>query len=152
MTTVEATRDARLDGLLTAMRRFWAATGRRRGRESRLPDGLSVAQVRLAALLHAEGAMTGRQLADAAHCSAAATSEMLDHLERAGHVSRERSASDRRAQTVCLTESGRAIVERKLAEMREHAAGALADCSDDELAAAAKVLTRLAELLDAPAP
>jgi DNA-binding MarR family transcriptional regulator len=146
--SVSAGRVERLDGLLEAMRSFWAAASALRGRETRQQDSLSMAQVRLAAALYRDGPLTGARLAEAVQCSAGVASETLDQLERAGIVSRERSQSDRRAYTATLTEAGRQVVEQKIASLREQAAAALADCSDRELAAAAKVFSRLTEMLD----
>ncbi len=143
-------RAEQLDGLLEAMRSFWSAASALRGRETRQQGELSMAQVRLAAALYRNGPLTGARLAETVQCSAGAASEMLEQLERAGIVTRERSDSDRRANTASLTEAGRQVVEQKIASIRERAEAALADCSDRELAVAAKVLSRLTAMLDTP--
>ena len=124
--SVSAGRVERLDGLLEAMRSFWAAASALRGRETRQQGSLSMAQVRLAAALYRDGPLTGARLAETVQCSAGVASETLDQLERAGIVSRERSQSDRRAYTATLTEAGRQVVEQKIASLREQAEAALA--------------------------
>ncbi len=145
-------RDERLDDLLEAIRGFWAAAATRRGRESRHAEGLSFAQMRIAAALYDEGPGSGAKLAAAAHCSPAVVSEMLDQLERRGIATRERSPLDRRTQTIELTDHGRALVERKRASLVAEVRAALAECSDRDLSAAARVLRRLSETVEQQPP
>ena len=88
--------------------------------------------------------MTGVRLAEAAHLSPSAASEMLDGLERAGVVCRAVANTDRRARVISLSPEGTRVVEEKLRIFRAEIAEALGDCSGEELAAAAKVIDRLA--------
>lgn len=132
--------------LLESLRGLLAAAASRRGRDTRRPGELSFAQIKLAQRLFERGPLTGNRLAEAAHLSPSAASEMLDGLERAGVISREHTDADRRARIVSLTDDGRTLVEEKLRAFRAEVAEALAGCSDDELAAAAKVLDRLSEM------
>lgn len=53
-----------------------------------------------------EGPMTASRLAEATGLSAAATTAMIDRLERKGFVVRRRDAGDRRQVLVEMTESG----------------------------------------------
>jgi DNA-binding MarR family transcriptional regulator len=133
-----------LDRLLESLRGLLGAVASRRGRDSRRSDELSFAQIRLAACLFEEGAMTGVRLAEAAHLSPSAASEMLDGLERAGVVCRAVANTDRRARVISLSPEGTRVVEEKLRIFRAEIAEALGDCSGEELAAAAKVIDRLA--------
>lgn len=143
-------RETQLDDLLEAIRGFWAAAAARRGRESRHAEGLSFAQMRIAAALYREGPSSGARLAAVAHCSPGVVSEMLDQLERRGIATRERSTLDRRAQTIELTDEGRELVERKRAALLAEVRAALEECSDRDLAAAARVLRRLSEIVEQP--
>jgi len=132
--------------LLESLRELLAAAASRRGRDTRRSDELSFAQIKLARRLYEWGPLTGSRLAEAAHLSPSAASEMLDGLERAGVISREQSEADRRARIVSLTEEGRALVEERLRAFRGEVAEALAGCTDEELAAAAVVIDRLSEM------
>jgi|GEM_PF-6107698 DNA-binding MarR family transcriptional regulator len=87
--------------------------------------------------------MTGTRLAEAAHLSPSAASEMLDGLERAGVVCRATADTDRRARVFSLSAEGARVVEEKLRQFRTEVAEALADCTDGELAAAAEAIDRL---------
>jgi DNA-binding MarR family transcriptional regulator len=132
------------DRLLESLRGLLEAVGSRRGRDTRRAGELSFAQIRLAARLYEQGAMTGIRLAEAAHLSPSAASEMLDGLERAGVVCRATADADRRARVVSLSPEGTRVVEERLRAFRAEVAEALSDCADVELAAAAKVIDRLA--------
>jgi DNA-binding MarR family transcriptional regulator len=132
--------------LLESLRGLLAAAASRRGRDTRRPGELSFAQTTLARRLYERGPLAGNRLAEAARLSPSAASEMLDGLERSGVISRQHTDADRRARIVSLTEKGRTLVEMKLHAFRAEVAEALVDCTDDELAAAAKVLDRLTEM------
>ena len=55
--------------------------------------------------------ITPAELAEEAQISRAAMSESLESLQKAGHVTRERSATDRRSTRISLSDSGRALIE-----------------------------------------
>jgi len=126
------------------LRGLLGAAASRRGRDTRRSGELSFAQIRLAACLYEEGAMTGIRLAEAAHLSPSAASEMLDGLERAGVVCRAVANTDRRARVVSLSPEGSRVVEETLRAFRAEVGEALEGCTDGELAAAARVIDRLA--------
>ena len=132
------------DRLLESLRGLLGAAASRRGRDTRRSGELSFAQIRLAARLHEHGKMTGTRLAEAAHLSPSAASEMLDGLERAGVVCRATAESDRRARVFSLSPEGSRVVEETLRAFRAEVGEALEGCTDGELAAAAKVIDRLA--------
>jgi len=134
------------DRVLESLRGLLAAAASRRGRDTRRTGELSFAQIRLAARLHEQGAMTGMRLAEAAHLSPSAASEMLDGLERAGVVCRATAEADRRSRVFSLSPEGARVVEEKLRGFRAEVAEALAGCTDAELAAAARVIDRLTEM------
>ena len=72
------------------------AVRRLRGRETHSPDELSDAQFQLLFGLRAGKLLSGGELACVAGLSPATTTQMLDGLEAAGLVVRERSLQDRR--------------------------------------------------------
>lgn len=57
---------------------------------------------------------------------------VLDRLERAGHLTRQRDLEDRRAVRLQLTESGKALVKRVRKALQEHVAQVLANVSEAE--------------------
>jgi DNA-binding MarR family transcriptional regulator len=92
--------------------------------------------------------MTAGQLARSADINPASVTAMLDQLEAAGMVARQRTAEDRRVCRVSLTDEGFKLLRRKLdlweALWREH----MAPFSAAELETATGVLDRVAALLD----
>jgi DNA-binding MarR family transcriptional regulator len=127
--------------LMTAVRRL-------RGRETHSRDGLSNAQFQLLFGLRERKLMTGGELAVLAGLSAATTTQMLEGLEAAGLVVRERSLEDRRKVMTSLTERGRALVEERHARFSPMWQDALSSFSEDELATAEAVIDKLTELFD----
>ena len=92
---------------------------------------------------------SARELAEHADLTPATVAQMLEHLEAAGLVKRTRSEQDRRVVLSVLTERGAAVVAERHAQMEPRWRAALAEFSDDELSAAARVLDRLADYFDA---
>ena len=91
---------------------------------------------------------SARELADHADLTPATVAQMLEHLEAAGLVERTRSEDDRRVVLSTLTERGASVVAERQAQMEPRWQAALAEFSDRDLAAAARVLDRLADLFD----
>src|ERR1700753_1242040 len=128
-------------GLMTAVRRL-------RGRETHSRDGISNAQFQLLFGLREGKLRSGGELACVAGLSPATTTQMLDGLEAAGLVVRERSLEDRRKVMTSLTERGHALVEERHARFAPQWQQALAGFSDDELATAGAVMDKLGGLFD----
>jgi DNA-binding MarR family transcriptional regulator len=125
------------------------AERRLRARDQRCgPGELTQGQIRALFTIDKSGEATAGELAKAAELSPASVSSMLDHLERDGIVSRQRSESDRRVVVVTLTDSGRALLDTKREAFRARGAEALAGVSDDDLLAAADVMRRMASMLE----
>ena len=77
----------------------------------------------LAAMSHI--AYAAEQLGPGELCSRlgitpAATTDLIDRLEAAGHVLRERNPTDRRRVRLVPTESAKAAVRQQLADLLEH--------------------------------
>ncbi len=77
--------------------------------------------------------------------SPAATTAVLERLERHGHVRRERHPTDRRPVSVVVTDSAPRLGIDTFAELGEHPAPALARRADAELAMIAECLETLAD-------
>jgi DNA-binding MarR family transcriptional regulator len=123
-----------------------AAVRRLRGRESQGQGELSYAQYSLLFGLAAEPELSSSRLAALADLSPATVTQMLDHLEQAGFVTRIRSDQDKRVVLVALTDRGGRLIAAHRARMQPRWDAALADFSDEQLMTAAAVLDRLAAL------
>jgi MarR family transcriptional regulator, transcriptional regulator for hemolysin len=139
----------RFDPLRRAVGKVLAADRRRRSREQQLPDAaLPTSHLRALFVLTQQHAVTIGTLAKEADLNPASATAMVDQLETRGLVERGRDARDRRQCWISLTEQGRAEVERKEREYRAQMAVTFADITPDELAAATKVLERLASAIE----
>jgi MarR family transcriptional regulator, organic hydroperoxide resistance regulator len=128
-------------GLMGAVRRL-------RGRETHSRDGLSNAQYQLLFGLRDGAPRSAGELALNAGLSPATTTQMLETLETAGLVMRERSLEDRRKVMISLTERGQALVEERRARFEPMWREAVSGFSDAELATAAAVMDQVAGLFD----
>jgi MarR family transcriptional regulator, organic hydroperoxide resistance regulator len=125
-----------------------AAVRRLRGREAQRLGKLSYAQYSLLFGLAAERELSASHLAAIADLSPATVTQMLDHLESDGLVTRVRSERDKRVVLVSLTKAGRKLVEERRARFEPRWQAALTEFSDEQLLTAAAVLDRLRELFD----
>ena len=139
---------AQLDELRASFGELLGAERRLRGRDPRRPGGLSHAEVRALVQLAKDEEVTAGCLAKRADLSPGAMTPMLDHLEQAGMITRRRSEQDRRQVIVGLTDSGREAVAAKRALWERYWQEGLAEHSDDELLAAARVMRTIAGVLD----
>jgi DNA-binding MarR family transcriptional regulator len=132
-----------------AFKRAMVAVRKLRGRETHRPGQVSYAQYSLLFGLAGMGERSARELADHTDLSPGTVAQMLEHLEAAGLVKRTRSEDDRRVVLSVLTERGAAVVAERQAQMEPRWQAALAEFSDSDLVAAARVLNRLADYFDA---
>src|SRR6202453_5365633 len=146
-------RDAPLLELGMAFRRVFRSFNRLRGRDTHLgANELSHAQFELLIELSERGELPAGELAAAARLTPATVTQMLEHLADQGHVERVRSPTDRRVVVSRLTPQGRRRIEAKRAAWKSSWEHALAGIDADELHTAARVLERLAEMVEgAPA-
>jgi DNA-binding MarR family transcriptional regulator len=138
-----------MDEARAAFGELLGAERRLRGRDQHRTDGLSHAQVRALFVLRQEHEATAGAIAKHADLTPASVTGMLDHLEAEGVVERRRSTEDRRVCVVSLTESGRELVDRKRERWRALWQEHLADLPDDDIAAAVRVMRRMARAIDA---
>jgi DNA-binding MarR family transcriptional regulator len=132
-----------------AFKRAMVAVRRLRGRETHRPEQISYSQYALLFSLAGMCERSARDLAEHAELSPATVTQMLDHLEAQGLVTRIRSKDDRRVVLTSLTEHGEQLVAERHAQMEPRWRDALSEFDDTELAAAARVLDRLADYFDA---
>jgi DNA-binding MarR family transcriptional regulator len=141
--------DADTERLAEAFDRFIDALRRARGR---VPAGsdhhLTLAQLHLAGVVEAHPRSTVRQLARAAGVTQPTVTRALDGLQRHGLVRREPSVSDRRCVHVELTGHGEAVLHAERARLAARRQEMLAELSEPERAQAARLLDRLAELVE----
>jgi DNA-binding MarR family transcriptional regulator len=139
-----AATDPQLDAFITAFDEFVRAAKRARARVE--PDAvLTSSQYDLLyPLLDAEDALGLRELARAAGVSAPTATRMVDGLEARGLVTRERSAEDRRAVRLALTDAGIDAVRERRALLLARRRALFDQLAPGERRAAAKVLARLA--------
>jgi DNA-binding MarR family transcriptional regulator len=147
-TGANATEQTAAAALADSFKTLMGAVRRLRGRETHSPGELSNAQFQLLFGLREGKLLSGGELACVAGLSPATTTQMLDGLEAAGLVVRERSLEDRRKVMTSLTERGHALVEQRHARFAPMWQQALAGFSDDELATAGAVMNKLGQLFD----
>lgn len=105
--------------------------------------GRSGKQHVLARLLKDGGTMAQRELQGTSPITSASLSEILAKLEGEGLVTRLRSETDRRQQTIALTPAGEARAREVVASRRTFDERALSCFSDEEIADLADKLDRL---------
>jgi DNA-binding MarR family transcriptional regulator len=74
--------------------------------------GINLTDFKILGLLHRRGEMTPKVLVETTGMSPAAMTTVIDRLEQAGYVERERRGSDRRSFTVHPTKGSESKVER----------------------------------------
>jgi DNA-binding MarR family transcriptional regulator len=89
------------------------------------------------------GGATPKDIAEGLNLSPSATSAMIDRLESAGHVRRERVESDRRSVRVEVTDQALAVGSSMFGLLARHMREVLDEHDDAELAAMASLMERL---------
>ncbi|MEV7552065.1 MarR family transcriptional regulator [Amycolatopsis sp. NPDC089917] len=84
--------------------------------------------------------MSPSMLASALHLSASATTSVLDRLERAGHLYRDRSATDRRKVELRMHDQARQIGAEFFLPLGERYAAAWRDMGEEERRTVARFL------------
>jgi len=143
-----------VDALAELRRTFGEVLGaerRLRSRKKAHEDELTVAQIRALIPLCGQASATAGELAKFADLNPASMTAMLDHLESAGIVHRERSEDDRRVVFVSLTAQGSELVQARRRVWEQKWQEALGDLPAGEVEIATRVLARVAALLDAAA-
>jgi DNA-binding MarR family transcriptional regulator len=127
---------------------FVLALRRSQARGQHAAQGLTLAQYYLLHPLEHGGPVALSQLAECAGIAAPTATRLVDGLERAGVVRRERSRRDRRSVLVSLTDAGRerlAAKHRQLAERRQVLYDSL---EPEERESSERLLRHLARIID----
>jgi DNA-binding MarR family transcriptional regulator len=134
---------ASFKAVVTAMRRL-------RGRQTHAGRAgtISYAQYGLLFGLAERDRLSVRELGERVDLTPATVTQMLDGLQEAGLVFRQRSDDDRRVVFSSLTEHGREVVRDCKAVFECRWREALAGFSDEQLLTAAAVLDRVAKHFD----
>ncbi|MFJ2780549.1 MULTISPECIES: MarR family winged helix-turn-helix transcriptional regulator [unclassified Kitasatospora] len=142
------TRALALDGLARAAYSLSAADARLRGRATRTRGALSLTHARALRVLADEGPLPVSRLAAGTETTAAAATQLVNGLEEAGYVTRERPEHDRRSVVVTLTPDGRErhrLRQQALAQALERLTAGLDAAEVDTVTT---VLRGLAEVYD----
>lgn len=94
-------------------------------------------------LVMERGGATPKDIAEALGLSPSATTAMIDRLERAGHMRRERVEKDRRSVMVEITDDALAVGSSMFSLLATHMREVLDTYDDDELARMAVLMERL---------
>ena len=113
------------------------------------PLGLTRSQWWVLAFLSRRDGMTQTALAGDLDLTKVAIGGLIDRMESAGFVERRADERDARARRVYLTRAGQKLVSTIRESVDEVEADILADITEDELDAAARVLVKIkGRLLD----
>lgn len=122
-----------------------AKTVRRQGRTFLEQYGITPPQFDALLTLHREGELTIGDLSSRLYLAYSTTTDLVDRLEGAGFVARQRSQSDRRVVQVRILNQGSDLIEHVLDARRSYLNTVLQPLSLDEK----KDILRALELLDA---
>jgi DNA-binding MarR family transcriptional regulator len=141
----------KIEELRTALGQLFGAERRLRSRDHQRAGELTYGQIRALAALGREHEMTAGHLAKSADLNPATMTAMLDQLEAARIVQRERSTADRRVCNVSLTPEGWQLLEGQLTEWQAMWEQRLAGISDQELESAVRVFERITGIFESVA-
>lgn len=111
---------------------------------------LTISQFGVLEALYHLGPMNQRQLASKILRSSGNLTMVIDNLERADLVRRERSEQDRRVTNVSLTAAGHELITRVLPPHVEGVVSVFSALSEDELAQLSALTRKLGLALSAP--
>ena len=130
-----------------AWEKFVLAIRRSQARRLQSPDDLTLAQYYLLQPLARDERAPLSRLAESAGIAAPTATRVIDGLEKAGLVRRERSVSDRRAVLISLTRTGRRRFERKHEQLAQRRRRLYDNLDPGERAQSGRLLRHLAELI-----
>lgn len=126
---------------------FVLAIRRSQARGAQAPDALTLAQYYLLAPLEHERGVALSRLAESAGIAPPTATRIIDGLEKAGLVRRERPETNRRTVLVSLTPAGRRRVASKRTELAERRRRLYENLEPDERRQSERLLRHLAELI-----
>lgn len=137
----------RIDVCLIALRRIMRAA-ETYSKELAQSAGMTPVQLRVTQIVAETGSSTAGAIAKRMHVAPATVTAIIDKLERAGHVSRAQSQTDRRQTHIVLTEQGRAALSKAPDALQQRFATDFDLLADWEQAMIVAVLERIAAMLD----
>jgi MarR family transcriptional regulator for hemolysin len=144
MTSPDDTRHGQFGALLGLTTRQW-----RRAVDQQLqPFGLTEATWRpLLQIARTPEALRQKELAAALSLDSSAVVRLLDSLQTAGLIERREDAADRRAKSILLTDTGKAMVARVEESARQVRDTALVGISDADIATTMRVMRQINQTL-----
>jgi DNA-binding MarR family transcriptional regulator len=127
---------------------FVLAIRRTQARGQQSLEDLTLAQYYMLVPLGEDGALPISRLAEFAGVAPPTATRMMDSLERAGIVRRERTDDDRRTVLILLTQDGRDHVRRKQRELARRRRLLYERLEPDEREPSERLLRHLAELIN----
>lgn len=121
--------------------------------EQRLARALGINPTDLAAMEHlmTDGPLTGKDLADRLRVSSAASTHVVDRLERAGHITRRPHASDRRKVLVAAEQASTARAFAFLTPLLRGVEALVAALGEDERTTVERFLGEVVDVYTATA-
>ena len=110
-------------------------------------SGLSMPQFFVLMQLHHHGKCGVTDIGDRMETTSAAASQLIDRLVQSGLLARAEDPDDRRAKQIALTEKGRTLIEKGIAERYRWVEDLAASLTAEEQAAVLKALPPLIEAL-----
>ncbi len=138
----------RSEATLVALRRILRAT-EQHGRALARASGLTPVQMRVLALIAAEGHATPKTLAGQMRVAQATVTALIDRLQAKGLVQRQRSERDRRQSILTLTPEGRRLAEAAPDPLQDQFVARFEALEDWEQAMLVAALERVARMLNA---
>jgi DNA-binding MarR family transcriptional regulator len=126
---------------------FVLAIRRSQARNQGAPGDLTLAQYYLLGALAESDSLSVSHLAEAAGVAPPTVTRLVDGLERAGLLCRERSAADRRTVHVSLTKSGREQLRRRRQQLANRRRRLYERLEPGEREQSERLLRHLAELV-----
>lgn len=117
-----------------------------------LPHACPGASAGVLTLLGRHGEMRMSRLAELLSVDMSVTSRHVAHVAERGWIERLPDPADKRSRLLRLTPEGRAVLTELHRRTSRLMAARLSDWSDDEVGQLARLLGRLRESFDAPAP
>jgi DNA-binding MarR family transcriptional regulator len=112
--------------------------------------GIDAQQLVVLRLVGATADLTQREVAKHMRLPPSRLVAVVDELESAGLLRRRRSSTDRRANALLLTGSGRRLVARAMGISREHEAALTLALNDRQRKELVRLLSRIAAAEDLP--
>jgi len=114
--------------------------------------GVTVPQLLCMLKIDELGPMTQKELSDAVFLNPSTIVGIIDRLEKAGILARQRSDEDRRRTSISLTPKGKQMVEESPSPLQQSLAEGIESLPELEKATIALALERIIELIDQDPP